>query len=149
MLRCLSAHLHLMLFILYFKASGASRVLFYCPCACTREDNYLLKAVWREKRAQTENFLPAYTHFGAKEHTSSSTHLRHNRLLFTKEFIIIFAFFIVCFVFLSCGVSSKLFFSFFWLQFGERNHQEFFGPVIEHGCSNRCLCFVSIDVLIH
>lgn len=103
-----------------------------------------------EREKSSNRKFPASLYpFGAKEHTSSSTHLRHNRLLFTKEFIIIFAFFIVCFVFLGCGVSSKLFFSFFWLQFGERNHQEFFGPVIEHGCSNRCLCFVSIDVLIH
>lgn len=63
-LRCLPAHPHLCCLFFTSVACAGPRILSYCPCACNREDNDLLRTTWAEKRALSENALPAYPHLG-------------------------------------------------------------------------------------
>lgn len=148
--RNLPDHLHLWCLFFTSVHFRAFRILSYCPYGCSREDKGLLRAIWREKRAQLENCLPTYPlqsmlHLPTPDTT---TYYFSKSISFCFSFVCLF--FGGCFVcFLSCKNNSELFFSFFWIQLGKRSSVEFLGPVIECGCSNIYLCFVSFDFLIH
>lgn len=109
--RNLPDHLHLWCLFFTSVHFRAFRILSYCPYGCSREDKGLLRAIWREKRAQLENCLPTYLHLVLQSILHHLPTPDTTTYYFSKSFSFCFSFVCLffggCFVcFLSCKNNS-------------------------------------------